>query len=184
MLIIYFAKIKNAKSYSEGFARCVLAKNLNVDGKNLLICKNEFGKPFLKDYPNVHFNLSHTKGAIVCAVSDKPVGVDIERIGRFNKRIAERFFTKNEQGYIFSYNINQADRFAEIWTMKEAYVKWIGKGMEIPFESFDVLQMTVPILKVIKKQGYAISVCTSCIDNSINQIQIKDIIWAGGRRCV
>ena len=178
MLKIYFTELENAKTHSEEFARCVLGKNLNVDGESILIYRNEFGKPFLKDHPYIHFNISHTKGAIVCAVSDKPVGVDIERVKRFNKCIVERFFTQNEQNYIFASNENVAERFIEIWTKKEAYVKWVGKGMqEIPFASFDVLQMSIPKLRVIKKREYLISVCTYIPDSNVHQIQMKEICW-------
>ena len=140
MIKLYFEEV-DSKFHSESFARNILSRYLNVNSNSLLICKNEFGKPYLKDYPNVHYNISHTKGAIVCAVADEPVGVDIERVKNFNKRIAERFFTQNEQNYIFDKMENQNERFAEIWTMKEAYVKWLGEGMAIPFDSFDVLQI-------------------------------------------
>lgn len=172
MIKLYFTKIDNAKAHSEGFARNILGKHLNVDSDSLVICKNEFGKPYLKDYPNTHYNISHTKGAIVCAISDEPVGADIERVKKFNKRITERFFTKNEQNYI-SNKENQEERFAEIWTMKEAYVKWIGKGMAIPFESFDVMDRIIPSLKVLKIKHYVISVCTpKLIDVSTKHIEI------------
>ena len=39
----------------------------------------EGGKPYFPDYPHIQFNLSHTDGAVVCAVSSPPVGVDLER---------------------------------------------------------------------------------------------------------
>ena len=38
------------------------------------------GKPWFPEFPEVHFNLSHTGGAVLAALSDRPVGVDIERI--------------------------------------------------------------------------------------------------------
>ena len=39
------------------------------------------GKPFLARHPLIHFNLSHTAGVAVCAVDDRPVGIDVERVG-------------------------------------------------------------------------------------------------------
>ncbi|WP_242833507.1 4'-phosphopantetheinyl transferase family protein [Desulfosporosinus youngiae] len=161
MTKLYFLKKENAATYSELFARNVLGKWLEVDGSSLSISINEFGKPYLRDYPNIHYNISHKKGAIVCAVSDEPVGVDIERITNFNKRIAERFFTQNEQTYIFADKRNQDQRFAKVWTRKEAYVKWIGKGMMIPFTSFDVLQLDHNNVFINTEfvGGYVISVC-------------------------
>ncbi|MCO5388442.1 4'-phosphopantetheinyl transferase superfamily protein [Desulfosporosinus sp.] len=159
---LYFLEKENAISYSEIFTRKVLGKCLDVDGSSLSICINEFGKPYLRDYPNIHYNISHKKGAIVCAVSDEPVGVDIERAKKFNKRIAERFFTQNELNYIFTDRRNQDKRFAKIWTRKEAYVKWKGKGMMIPFKSFDVLRLDNNVFINTKYVGgYVISVCQS-----------------------
>ncbi len=176
MIKLYFTKIVNAKAHSEGFARNILGKHLKVDSDSLVMCKNEFGKPYLKDYPNTHYNISHTKGAIVCAISDEPVGIDIEGVKKFNKRIAERFFTKSEQDYIFSKKENRDERFAEIWTMKEAYVKWTGNGMVIPFESFDVIDGIIPSLKVLKMKDYVISVCTpKSIDVSTKHLLEKEL---------
>ena len=38
----------------------------------------EHGKPSLSAYPHIHFNLSHCREAVACAVSDRPIGIDIE----------------------------------------------------------------------------------------------------------
>lgn len=163
MIKLYFLRIDNAQTYSEIFARKILGEHLNIESSSIAISKNEFGKPYLRDYPNTYYNISHTKGAIVCVISDQEVGIDIERIGRFNKRIVERFFTKNEQNYIFKSQEGQDRRFIKVWTMKEAYVKWIGKGTEIPFESFDVLNED-NICSVRINKLY-ISICSNEIKN-------------------
>lgn len=172
MIKLYFAEIKNTKFYSDHFVRNLLAKFLSVDPNSLVICKNDFGKPYLRDYPHIHYNVSHTKGAIVCALADEPVGIDIERIKRFNKRIVELFFTKDEQNYIFAgSNTKQKERFVEIWTKKEAYVKWIGKGMEIPFNTFSVLQKE-GISILLKQDIYYIAVCTNECKNNVQVIEL------------
>jgi len=141
MIKLYFQEIENAKSYSESFALKILSEYLNVDEKSLVVLRDRFGKPYLKDYPETHFNISHTKGAIVCAVSDKQVGIDIEGLRKVNYKIAEKYFTEAEKEYIFSEVKGQDDRFIEVWTKKEAYVKWVGRGMEIPLDSFDTIGM-------------------------------------------
>jgi len=115
----------------------------------------------------MHFNISHTREAIACAISDKQIGIDIERIKPFNKRIAEKFFTKNEQEYIFNKREDENVRFFEVWTRKEAYVKWLGKGMVIPFNSFDILKDSKIVTNYIG--DHVLSVCsTSRID--LNEI--------------
>ncbi len=161
MIKVYFSKIEAAENHSECFTRSILSDYHDMDSDSLVVCKNEFGKPYLRDYPNIHYNISHIKGVIVCAVSDKPVGIDIERVKKINKRIVERYFTQNEQSYIFASKENQDERFVEIWTRKEAYVKRIGKGMAIPFETFDVLKKEE--IMTLWFGIYCIAVCsTNC----------------------
>lgn len=161
MIKLYCAEIDNAKSYSKSFAKIILGKSLKADNNSLVIEEDEFGKPYLRDYVDTHYNISHTKGAIVCAVADKPVGVDIEKVRKISKSIVERYFTKNEQNYVLSYLENQDERFTEIWTKKEAYVKWLGKGLAFPFGSFDVLQKEIYSFSY---KTYYISICSDAMD--------------------
>lgn len=100
MISLYIAKTQS-KITSEIFIRLIADKNLGIQSEKLKIEKNEYGKPFFTDFPNIHYNISHTKGLIVCAISEDSIGIDVERISNFNRRIPNRFFTKNEQEYIF-----------------------------------------------------------------------------------
>ena len=61
MVELYFIKIKNEKLKSESFARKILGEYLCVDGDSLVICKNEFGKPYLREYPAIHYNISQAR---------------------------------------------------------------------------------------------------------------------------
>ena len=38
----------------------------------------EHGKPYFASHPDVHFSLSHTRGAALLAVHNEPIGADIE----------------------------------------------------------------------------------------------------------
>ena len=85
------------------------------------------GKPEL---PDIYFNLSHSHDYVVCAVSDKPVGCDIEKIGKSRDGVAERFFTKAEWAYLNTFEDEvRLDAFYRIWTMKESYLKMTGEGL-------------------------------------------------------
>ena len=93
----------------------------------------EHGKPsLLFDSPHpadIHFNISHCKTAIACAISDTPVGVDIERTGRFKESLARHVLNEAEYNDV----VTSADpdlRFTEYWTMKEALVKLTGQGLQ------------------------------------------------------
>lgn len=179
MIKLYFEEKENSKAFSEKFVRNILGKYLDADGDNLVIYKTEYGKPYLKDYPDTHYNISHTKSAIVCAVSDEPVGVDIERSKEINKRIVKHFFTVIEQDYVLENICYQDERFIEIWTKKEAYVKWIGQGIAIPFSSFEVSNEEK--LYSFLHGAYTITICskvinqTNCADKKCYLIDLSSV---------
>lgn len=107
--------------------------------KNAAIGRNKYGKPYIKDIENFYFNISHSGNYVVIGVSEKEIGIDIERKDRVDYRIAERFFSKKEVRDIFSCSSEQdrIDKFYQIWTLKESYVKALGKGLYIPLSSFE-----------------------------------------------
>ena len=86
------------------------------------ITYNKNGKP-LVDF--CWFNLSHSGEYVVCAVSENPIGVDIERLDRLKKRPHYAFFTQREDSYINAAE-NFEKRFYTLWTRKEAYIKALG----------------------------------------------------------
>ena len=100
---------------------------------------NDRGKPFIKD-SNLHFNLSHSGDYAVLAVSDYPVGIDIERLKYGRMSVAERFFGKEEYEDIINAGSEEKRnrRFLEYWTLKEAYVKYLGEGLAVSFDSFRI----------------------------------------------
>lgn len=142
---------------SKEFTRDVLGEYLAMDGCQLKFGYGAYGKPFLKDFPGIHFNISHTSYAMICAVSYMPVGIDIEKKRKINRRIMSRYFTEPERNYVFSENYHQDERFTRIWTMKESYVKFTGKGLHQSFDTFDVLKMQG--LNTFFYKGYYIAIC-------------------------
>ena len=78
------------------------------------------------------FNVSHTCDRIVMLVADSPGGVDIEawdREGRLND-VADRFFAPSESAAVRGLQTGAARRrFLETWTLKEAFVKALGRGL-------------------------------------------------------
>ena len=60
------------------------------------------GKPIFIQPKNVDFSISHSNFFAVAAISDKPVGIDVERIRPYDKSLVERFFTKADLEYLES----------------------------------------------------------------------------------
>ena len=77
------------------------------------------GKPCFPDHPDVHFNLSHTSGAVLVGVSDHPVGVDIERIRPMSPNALRRLAPGMEERDFFP-----------CWVRREAGAKLDGVNME------------------------------------------------------
>lgn len=63
----------------ELLARTMLARILHCPLPAVPISREERGKPFLRDRQDLFFNISHSGEYAVCAVSEHPVGIDIER---------------------------------------------------------------------------------------------------------
>lgn len=99
---------------------------------------NEYGKPFLDNYDDdVYFNISHSGKWLVCCIDFFQVGIDIEATKHINMCLAERVFSKNEFESLILRNIfEREDFFFELWTLKESYIKAVGKGLSIPLDSF------------------------------------------------
>ncbi len=97
------------------------------------------GKPILADHPDYHFNISHSGSWIVLAQHPSEVGVDVEMIRPINLRIAKRHFSATETADLLAQPAAERLRyFFDLWTLKESYVKAIGKGLRIPLSSFTV----------------------------------------------
>lgn len=86
------------------------------------------GKPYLTEYPDIHFNLSHCKNAVICAIADKPIGVDIECERNINSSLIRYTMSDAEINQIEHSN-NPADTFLQLWTAKEAVFKLTGSGI-------------------------------------------------------
>ena len=87
---------------------------------------NEHGAPYLAAGP--YFSISHCKQGIAVAVSDSPIGVDIEAIRPLNESFVRKTMNSQEQTRIFS-SAHPEVEFIRLWTKKEAYVKMQGTGI-------------------------------------------------------
>ena len=105
----------------------ILKMNFDIDIKEQKIACSKYGKPYLTDYPNAHFNISHSGNYVACAVSDKPVGTDIQKIGKYCSDTAKRVCSEEELKQI-SDSSDKASEFTRLWTQKEAVLKMCGTG--------------------------------------------------------
>lgn len=98
------------------------------------------GKPYLADYPDIRFNLSHSGSMVMAVFSDREAGCDVERLSQARMSVAQRFFTEEETAYLEAQN-SDAERnqmFFRLWTLKESYLKATGEGMRMALNSFRI----------------------------------------------
>lgn len=111
-----------------------LQKEYGISEKQEFVISNN-GKPQLKDHPDIYFNLSHSHQAAVCAISNRPIGIDIELIRNVNGDLIKYTMTDDEIA-----QIKEPADFFRLWTMKEAYLKLTGEGIHNNMQ--DVLNNT------------------------------------------
>ncbi len=98
-----------------------------------VFAETALGKPYLENYPHIHFSLSHSGCWAVCAVGDAPLGVDVE-LPRCTMEIGKRFFRPEELP-----ETEDKDHLLRLWTAKEAFLKAIGTGLTVSPDSFRVI---------------------------------------------
>ena len=113
----------------------------------LTVARTERGKPYFRDLPGLYGSASHSGDYFVCAIGDLPVGADIQLCRGTRKetpeeteirlkRIAERYFSARETAFL---QTDTADRFFQLWTARESYVKLTGQGIDGTFAAHCVL---------------------------------------------
>ena len=105
-------------------------------GRPWRVARSPRGKPYFPDVPQVHFSISHSGAYWLCAFGAQPVGIDLQihQAGRL-AQIARRFFNEEEERYLAKDDYRE---FFSVWTAKESYVKFTGKGIGDGFGDFRV----------------------------------------------
>lgn len=130
---------KKRSLIAELLIRKAAYEKLMIPIDKVKISYNPYGKPYIANARKFKFNVSHSGSYVVIAVSEYGVGIDIEKIREIDMGIAQRFFTKNEYSFIESLasEVDKKNVFYMYWTLKESYIKAIGKGLNIPLNSFE-----------------------------------------------
>lgn len=138
-----FAAGRKEYLVTRALVRSVLSAYVPVLPKDWQFIRNKHGRPEVSgppSAPRIRFNLSNTRGLIVCLVTkDRELGVDVEDIQRPGETvaIADRFFSPLETAELLRQPLyKQRDRFFDYWTLKEAYIKARGMGLAIPLDHF------------------------------------------------
>lgn len=137
-----FDKDKIRSVVAESILRYILIKEYKINNSDIWFEYNDYQKPYLK-YPNnnIFFNLSHSGDYVLCAIGDSEVGVDIEEIKNKELSLADIILSAEEKKHWI--NISDSEKvktFYKYWTLKESYVKYIGKGLYIPMDDLTFIK--------------------------------------------
>ena len=134
------------------------------------------GKPYLRDWPYIHFNLSHCPKCVACAISREPIGIDVETIRPYKTDLASRVLSQDEIRKVAS-DPDPALSFTRFWTMKESLVKLSGTGLRVPIP--DILARSTgpsPLFHSIITPDYVVTSCTfSQEEASLEVIRVKSL---------
>lgn len=149
--------------------RKLLGSYLQVAPASVRFAYSEFGKPVINQAQNsgaINFNVSHSEDICVVAVSHvQPLGIDVERIRSDfgGEEVARANFASAEVRELLSLPPDiRPQGFFNCWTRKEAYVKALGAGLQIPLDSFEVsLRPEDPprFLRVAEAEWHLLSFC-------------------------
>lgn len=127
---------------ARAMVRCLLGRRLGVPPQSLIVAIGPRGKPELGNAPNApRFNLAHSGDVAVVAIARHELGVDVEELRPVPRaeRLAARFFSEAERRWLSALPKAHRDRgFLDLWTCKEAYLKAIGTGIELPLSRVEV----------------------------------------------
>jgi 4'-phosphopantetheinyl transferase len=140
----YFERDRVRYLVTRALVRTTLSRYREVSPEDWDYATGPYGRPFIAAPAAVCgslcFNISHTRGLTVCAVTGgRNVGIDVENRsrGQVSLSLADRFFASAESSALRQLPAqSQRDAFFELWTLKESYIKAIGLGLHMPLDEF------------------------------------------------
>ena len=135
--------------------RQALSEALGCAPENAPLLWEDSGKP-AADAAGIYLSLSHSGPWVLCAIHDKPMGVDVEVIRTADQKFMMRACSEAEMAYIAFGREGCYHRFWECWTAKEALFKVTGKGPLLGLSRLDLPQNVA--LRYTEENGCAVTV--------------------------
>lgn len=131
-------KAKEQSKWAYGLLNLALERDYPKVHGQPSVDRDEGGKPYFPDYPEIHFNLSHSGCYAACAIGEKPVGIDVEcwKARKGGERVVRKFHPLEQEMFQASDETERVRLFHELWVLKESFMKAEGRGLRIPLDSF------------------------------------------------
>lgn len=148
--------------YGKLLVQMIVYRRFGINRESQKYLRGDYGKPYLSNLGDFYFNISHSASVVAVATSNQQIGIDIEQIDCADDAVAKHFFAADEQEFIaYASAHEKSKRFYQIWTAKEAYIKYCGTGLNKSLSSFSVLEE--PLIHYIDSymwnNRYIFSIC-------------------------
>lgn len=142
-----------------------LLKKENIKYEKQQFTINEYGKPYINN-KQLFFNISHSHDYVITIISNKEIGIDIEKIRKTNFNTIDIFATQKEKEYILSGENDIYKKLFQIYTLKEAYFKMLGNDLS----KLKEVEFTIDNNNIICSDKEIIAYSLDIIDNYIFSI--------------
>lgn len=151
---------------------------------NPIFKTEKYGKAYITNYSDIHFNMSHSGKYVACAVADTPIGVDIEyNDSMIDLNIAQHYFFNSEYNRIIESD-NPSEEFFNYWVLKESYMKYTGLGFNLKLDEFEIIIEDENILlkdddsimfNLFDVEDYKLAFCSKQSTNNITEYEIREL---------
>ncbi len=154
--------------FADYLLREMLKNFFDIDSPEIIT--DEKGKPHIRGN-SLFISISHSGDFVACAVDKSPIGIDLECPRKVTENLISYISTEEEKCYILGADKDTIDeettfRFLEVWTAKEAYLKYTGEGLRGGIQSVKVADdkglssvlSTGQKLLSLREQGYILSI--------------------------
>ncbi len=202
----HYTKDRNCYIATHGLLRKILSRYINISPERIRFQYNIHGKPYLKPLHNkaeLQFNMSHSFDFALYGIAyNDEIGIDIEQISPIPEidKLMDDYFTVEEKSHFKMLSLNdRIEKFFRYWTLKEAYMKAKGRGLDLSVSQVEVQEESgkfIGLIDVKEKSketshwsiyslspaaGYAAAAVTkkSCWNLSCWQITHPDLLPEG-----
>lgn len=98
-------------------------------------------KPRIKGHDDIFFNISHSGDVVILGISDREIGVDVEKIKHFKDTLVNYVFGEGDKSLAKELMDSEADPdkvYTRLWTVKESIMKHSGKGIAMEPKSISL----------------------------------------------
>lgn len=139
----HFPRDQRRYLVTRALVRTVLSRYAPARPQDWVFSVGAHGRPEIsspRTSPLIEFNIAHSADLVMLGVtSGRTLGIDAEGIASRDVDVEglNRYFAPEESAALLALPPHaRRQRFFELWTLKESYIKATGKGLAIALDSF------------------------------------------------